>query len=99
MNPTSRLGTTTATVSRSLAPNAKKLRLSLLRLLREQGFTVSPKYQLSIHGSSKKTVRAIHSHFRKDRLQEEKEFVRKWYPRISHYLASGRDVDPQRVDP
>lgn len=99
MTPTTRSSTTTAAVSRSLAPDAKKLRLSLLKLLREQGFTVGPQYQLRMHGSSKKSVRAIHAHFRKDRLQEEKDFVRKWYPRISHYFASGKDIDPQRVDP
>jgi len=80
-------------------PNAKKLRLSLLKLLREQGFTMGPQHQLRMHGTSKKTVRAIHVHFREDRLHEEKDFVRKWYPRISHYFASGRDIDPQRVDP
>jgi len=60
---------------------------------------MGPQHQLRMHGTSKKTVRAIHVHFREDRLHEEKDFVRKWYPRISHYFASGRDIDPQRVDP
>jgi len=99
MTPTSRSSTTTATVSRQLAPPARKLRLSLLKLLREQGFAVGPQLQLRTHGSSKKTVRAIHGHYRKARLQEEKKFVRKWFPRISHYFASGKDIDPQRIDP
>jgi hypothetical protein len=99
MTPTTRSSTTTATVSRPLTRTAKKLRLSLLKLLREQGFSVGPQYQLRTHGSSKKTIRAIHGHYRKARLQEEKKFVQKWFPRISHYFASGRDIDPQRVDP
>src|SRR5258708_36537013 len=99
MTPTTKSSTTTATSSRPLSPTARKLRLSLLRLLREQGFALGPQYQLRTHGSSKKTVRAIHGHYRKARLQEEKKFVQKWYPKISHYFASGRDIDPQRVDP
>lgn len=91
--------TTRTTVSRPLAPAARKLRLSLLKLLREQGFAVGPQYQLRTRGSSKKTVRAIHAHFRKARLQEEKKFIGKWFPKISHYFASGEEIDPQRVDP
>jgi len=82
-----------------LSKSAKKLRRSLLRLLREQGFTLGRQYELKARGSSKKSVRAVHAHFRKDRLLEEKEYVREWYPRISHYFASGTDIDPQRIDP
>jgi len=85
--------------SRPLSAAAKKLRRSLLRLLRDQGFKLGPEYQIRTHGSSKRTVRAIHTHFRQDRLEDEAEFVQKWYPRISHYFASGKDVDPQRIDP
>src|SRR5258708_11400756 len=99
MTPTTKSSTTTATSSRPLSPTARKLRLSLLRLLREQGFALGPQYQLRTHGSSKKTVRAIHGHFRKARLQEEKKFIRKWFSKISHYFASGEDIHPQRVDP
>jgi Domain of unknown function (DUF4338) len=90
---------TTDASSRPLTPAAKKLRRSLLKLLRVQGFTLGPHHKLRMHGSSKKTLRAIHYHFREDRLQEEKNFVRKWYPRISRYFASGRDIDPQQIDP
>jgi hypothetical protein len=60
---------------------------------------LGPQHKLRMRGSSKKTVRAIHCQFREDRLQEEKNFVRKWYPRISRYFASGKDIDPQRIDP
>jgi hypothetical protein len=82
-----------------MTPAAKKLRRSLLRLLRRQGFKLDAHKNLRTHGSSKKRIRAIHAHFREDRLQEEKNFVRKWYPKISHYFASGTEVDPHKVDP
>jgi hypothetical protein len=84
-----------------LTPAAKKLRRSLLRLLRRQGFKFDGHNTLRTRGSSKdkKRIRAIHTHFREDRLQEEKSFVQKWYPRISHYFASGNEVDPHKVDP
>src|SRR5437879_3375738 len=82
-----------------LSVKAKKLRHSLLRLLKDQGFTLGRHCELKIGGSSKRRLRAIHSHFRKDRLEEEKNFVHKWYPRVSRYFASGADIDPQRIDP
>lgn len=85
--------------NRPLGVGAAKLRRALMRLLREQGFAVGRKYELKTHGSSKKTIRAIHTHFREDHLQAESSFVRKWYPRISHYFASGKDIDPSRIDP
>jgi hypothetical protein len=82
-----------------LSTRAKKLRRSLLSLLRKQGFELGQRYELKARGSSKKRIRAIHAHFRQDRLAEEREFVREWYPRISHYFASGKEVDPKRIDP
>jgi uncharacterized protein DUF4338 len=97
--PLARSATTTAGGARPLAPHARKLRRSLLKLLREQGFAVGPQLELSTRGSSKRTVRAIHGHYRKARIEEEKKFIQKWYPRISHYFASGREVEPERIDP
>ena len=99
MTPTTKSRIPTANGRGNLPIGAKKLRHSLLRLLRQQGFKLNKQYELKTRGSSKKTVRAVHMHFRKDRLLEERDFVREWYPRISHYFASGADVDPQRIDP
>jgi hypothetical protein len=85
--------------NKPLSAGAKRLRRSLLMLLRKQGFKLNSEYQIRSHPSSKKTVRAIHRHFREDRLQDEANFIKEWYPKISHYFASGKDIDPQRVDP
>jgi hypothetical protein len=78
---------------------AKKLRLQLLRLLRGQGFKLGRDYQPQVRGQSKRTIRAVHRHFREDRLDEEATFCREWYPKISKYFGSGADVDPALVDP
>ncbi len=85
--------------ARPLAPGARKLKRSLLKLLREQGFALDRRYRLGIHGSSKRTLRGIHAHFRKDRLEAEEDFIRRWYPKISRYFASGKDIDHFKIDP
>jgi hypothetical protein len=82
-----------------LSRAAKNLRLQLLRLLREQGFKLGEDYQPQISGESKRSVRAVHRHFRQDRLQEEAKFCNEWFPKISKYFASGSDVNPALVDP
>ena len=84
---------------RKLSVTARKLRSRLLRLLRAQGFDFGRDFQLKVSRQSKKKIRAIHTHFREDRLSEEKSFVREWYPKVSKYFASGAEVDPLKVDP
>jgi hypothetical protein len=85
---------------KSKAPRkAQRLRSHLLSLLRGQGFGISRNLQLRPPEQTKKNIREIHSHFRKDRVAEEGRFVSEWYPRLMRYLASGADVQPTRVDP
>jgi Druantia protein DruA len=84
---------------RRLPATGRKLRSRLLRLLRSQGFDLGRDFQLGAPGQSKKKIRAIHTHFREDRLSEERSFVREWYPKVSKYFASGTEVDPLKVDP
>lgn len=82
-----------------LSATAQKLRLRLLKLLHAQGFHFGRDFQLRVGRLSKKKIRAIHTHFREDRLADEKHFVREWYPSLSKYFASGHEVDPPNVDP
>jgi Domain of unknown function (DUF4338) len=84
---------------RKLSAAARRLRGRLLRLLRNQGFDFDRDLQLRAVSQSKKQIRKIHSHFREDRLSDERSFVRAWYPEISKYFASGAEVDPLKVDP
>lgn len=82
-----------------MTPTAKRLRRSILRLLRLQGFRLGPTYEIQKTHTSKTAVRSLHAHFKEDRLAEEGSFVKKWYPEISHYFASGSDIDPAKIDP
>lgn len=84
---------------RKLPAAARKLRRRLLRLLRAQGFDYGRDFQLKPLRPGKETIRAIHTHFRDDRLSDEKSFVREWYPKVSKYFASGTEVEPVNVDP
>lgn len=84
---------------RKLSRTARKLRSRLLRLLRAQGFDFGRDLKLKVSRQSKNKIRAIHTHFREDRLSDEKVFVRHWYPKLSKYFASGTEVDPLRIDP
>jgi len=82
-----------------LSPAARRLRHHLLRLIRMQGFGLGDNYKLKLTTRSKTKIRALHSHFRQDRLNDEQKFVRHWFPKIAHYFASGSEVDPSRIDP
>lgn len=83
----------------TLSADARRLRARLLRLLRSQGLNYSRDLRLKSFQQSKTKIRCIHNHFREDRLKEEKEFIREWYPKISRYFASGSEIDPLKVDP
>src|ERR1700722_6749463 len=83
----------------SRSRTAKKLRRRILHLLRKQGFSFGRKLKLEPLNSTKEILRSVHSHFRDDRLQEEREFVLKWYPKVAKYFASGKDIDPSQIDP
>jgi hypothetical protein len=96
---TKRIAVSTRYRSSNLSRSAKKLRLQLLRLLRAQGFKLGRDYQPQVRGQGKRTIRAVHQHFREDRLEEELKFSREWFPTISKYFASGSEVDPSSVDP
>src|SRR3990167_2412166 len=71
----------------------------LLKLLRKQGFDISRHNLLEEHSYDKSQIRSIHSFSRECRLTEERNFIMKWFPRLSRYFASGVEVDPQKVQP
>jgi len=99
MTTETRSRTTLARRVLPLSPDTKKLRRHLFRLLRHQGFKLSPDFHLLSTNHTKRKIRALHVHFREDRLEEEGKFIQKWFPRISKYFASGSEIDPARIDP
>jgi hypothetical protein len=83
-----------------LSRAARKLRRRLLKALRTEGLGLRRDLRFRyVRKQSKARVRAVHAHFRDERLLEEREFVGDWYPRLSKYFASGAEVDPAKVEP
>ena len=79
--------------------SSNQLRLDLIALLRKQGFNISSNHLLKNRSYSKENIRAIHLCSREDKLERERIFIARWFPRIFKYFASGSDVDPSSVDP
>jgi len=90
-----------STLSKQTALYCSKnqLRKDLLALLRKQGFKINPNHSLKGNSYSKDKIRAIHSYSREDKLEQERVFTEKWFPRIFKYFASGSDIDPACIEP
>ncbi len=82
-----------------LSRRAQKLRKDLLGLLKKQGFKLGPNLFLKQTSHGKDEVRQIHSLSRRERLSEERAFVEANLPQVWKYFASGRDLDPNKIQP
>ena len=82
-----------------LSPRERKLRAELFHLFRDQGLKLRRDNLLTQRQYGKQNIRRIHTMSREERLLSEQPFVKKWFPRLSKYFASGFDVDPKRIDP
>jgi Druantia protein DruA len=67
--------------------------------LRKLGFRRSPEGALLPPSSSKESIRALHLEQRKAGLREQREFVRRAFPRLQHHFANGSEVNPEKVEP
>lgn len=76
-----------------------QLRRHLFALLRKQGFKIDPNFSLKRNLYSKDKIRSIHAYSREEKLEEEQAFIKKWFPRIFKYFASGSDINPTRIEP
>jgi hypothetical protein len=77
----------------------RRLRESVLRLLRKQGLHASGLVRGTTDIRTKDQVRDAHSLFRSHRLSDDARFVERWFHRVEPFLASGCDVDPSLIDP
>lgn len=93
---------------KSMKNNHKKIAVgfpeaNLKRRIRQHlkllGFKKNERGELVPPAITKENIRALHSYQRKDRLQEEAEFVTRVWPRLSHFFAEGKDVTPARIAP
>ena len=67
--------------------------------LRILGFRKSDQGALEIAGSDKDVIRAMHSSQRQERLASSERFLSQRAPALFKYFASGREVDPEAIEP
>jgi len=67
--------------------------------LRKIGFSKSGDGSLLPPSSSKETVRELHADQRKAILKTQRAFVKDAYPKLKHYFAEGKDIDPEKIAP
>ena len=82
-----------------VAAREASLRRKLRRHLRTLGFHKSDQGALDIGGSDKDLVRVLHGPQRSDRLSANADFLSRRAPTLLKYFASGRDVDPEAIEP
>ena len=82
-----------------LAAREASLRRKIRRHLRTLGFRKSSQGALEIAGSDKDLIRAMHGPQRRDRLSASAKFLSRTTPTLLKYFASGREVDPQAIEP
>ena len=82
-----------------LAARKASLRRKIRRHLHTLGFHKSDQGALEIAGSDKDLIRAMHSSQRRDRLSTNARFLSKRAPTLLKYFASGREVDPEAIEP
>lgn len=80
----------------SSKPNLKR---KIRRHLHEIGFHKTADSALGIEGGGKDVIRTLHSSQRRDRLEKNREFLKKHTPKLIKYFASGHEVEPQNISP
>ena len=75
------------------------LKRKIRRHLRTLGFRKSGQGTLEIAGSDKDLIRAVHGSQRQDRLSASAKFLSRTTPTLLKYFASGREVDPEAIEP
>ena len=82
-----------------VAAREASLRRKIRRHLRTLGFYKSDRGALDIGGSDKDLIRVLHGPQRSDRLSANANFLSRRAPTLLKYFASGRDVDPEAIEP
>lgn len=82
-----------------LTPRKTSLKRKIRRHLRTLGFYKSDQGALEIVDKDKDLIRAMHSSQRRDRLSANSRFLSHQAPALLKYFASGREVDPEAIEP
>ena len=83
----------------SISAREASLRRKIRCQLRSLGFRKSDDGALEIDGDDKNLVRSLHGPQRTDRLSTNSDFLSRRGPKLLHYFASGRDVNPAAIQP
>ena len=83
----------------SISAREASLRRKVRRQLRSLGFRKSYDGALEIDGDDKDLVRSLHGPQRTDRLSTNSDFLSRRGPKLLHYFASGRDINPAAIQP
>ena len=83
----------------SISAREASLRRKVRRQLRSLGFHKSADGALEVDGDGKDLVRSLHALQRIDRLSTNADFLSGRAPKLLHYFASGREVDPAAIQP
>ncbi len=83
----------------SISAREASLRRKVRRQLRSLGFRKSYAGALEIDGDDKDLVRNLHGPQRTDRLSTNSDFLSRRGPKLLHYFASGRDINPAAIQP
>ena len=75
------------------------LRRKVRRQLRSLGFHKTDLGALEIDGNDKDMVRTLHRPQRTDRLSANADFLTRRAPKLLRHFASGRDVNPAKIQP
>lgn len=77
----------------------KKLKQEIIEYLKKIGYSTEKKSFNGIEKISKKGIRRLHLHQRRTKLQKEKEFVKEFKEIMLNNLASGNEINPDKIDP
>ena len=83
----------------SISAREASLRRKVRRQLRSLGFSKSDNGALEIDGNDKDVIRSLHGPHRTDRLSTNSGFLSHRAPKLLHYFASGRDINPAAIQP
>jgi hypothetical protein len=87
-----------AIVVSAFTPEAR-LKRRIREHLRKLGFQHGPDGVLTPPSSSKENIRALHFEQRRDRLKDQREFVKAALPKLETYFANGSEVEPGKIQP
>lgn len=81
------------------SPHARKLRSRIIQSLRKQGFRIRSGLISQMHGGNKHQIRGLHAEAVAYRVAKSRPRLQRFEDRLLSRIASGRDVDPEKIHP